>query len=204
MQYWGCLLRVSVVLMCVPTIVASLLAASLAIAHDMNVVPGQRVGPVTAYSSLNTLQALFGKANVAPGKLPIGRGETVDGARICPGTESEFHVIWHPSGIGQRISSVRLVGKAWQLDNGLHAGLTLADVEKINGKDFKLYGFDWEGGGYATFENGTLQKGVIIRFKPTEADYSKDLNGNKLIPSTSATLRAANPLVSEVTIVFDL
>jgi len=167
------------------------------------VEPGKRVGPITAYSSLSTLQALFGRDKVKDGKLPAAEGETVDGARIQVAEGRELEVIWAPDAAGKRISEVSLLGKTWKLDNGLRLGLGIEEVEKINGKPFTLSGFDWDYGGYAFFDDGALGKGLTVRFSPTEENYSLEIVGEKKVPSSSAALRAAHPLVVEITVRFE-
>jgi hypothetical protein len=171
-------------------------------ADDVTVVPGKRVGPITAYSSLRILQSLFGKAQVQAGKVPGAEGETLDGAVIKKGTDQELQIVWQPEAVGKRIASVRVMGRAWKFENGLRLGLTVSEVEAINGKPFKISGFDWDYGGYASFEGGTLVQGVSVRFRPSVENYSKEIVGEKQLASTSAALRAANPLVSELTVMY--
>lgn len=165
--------------------------------------PGKRIGPITAYSSLSTLQALFGRDKVKDGKLPAAEGETVDGAKIKVGEGRELEVIWEFNAVGKRIAEVSLVGNAWKLENGLRLGIGIEEVEKINGKPFTLSGFDWDYGGYATFEDGALSQGLSVRFSPTEEHYSLEIVGEKKVSSSNAALRAAHPLVVEITIRFD-
>ena len=185
-------------------IVSLLLPLSVARTQESwKVEPGKRLGPITAFSSLSTLQALFGRDKVKDGKLPAPEGETVDGARIIVGEGRELEVVWTPEAVGKRIDEVTLVGKAWKLDNGLRLGLGIEEVEKINGKPFALSGFDWDYGGYAFFDDGTLGKGLTVRFSPTEEHYSQEIIGDKKVLSSSAALRAAQPLVVTITIRFE-
>ena len=185
-------------------IASLLLPLSVVCAQEpWKVEPGKRVGPITAYSSLSTLQALFGRDKVKDGKLPAAEGETVDGARIKVAEGRELEVIWVPDAVNKRISEVSLLGKNWKLDNGLCLGLGIEEVEKINGKPFIVNGFDWDYGGYAFFDDGTLGTGLTVRFSPTEENYSLEIVGDKKVPSSSAALRAAHPLVVEITVRFE-
>ena len=176
--------------------------ADVPTAADNTAVPGKRVGAITAYSSLATLKALYGSANVQSCKVPGAEGETLDGAKLLTGTDRALEIIWVPEAVERRIEAVRLIGKAWTLDNGVRLGLTIEETEKINGKPFKVSGFGWDYGGYASFTDGLLGKGVSVRFSPTEAEYSGSISGEKQIPSSDTTLRAAHPLVAELTITF--
>ena len=97
---------------------------------------------------------------------------------------------------------IRVVGTAWKFDNGLKAGMTIAEVEKINGKPFKIAGFEWDYGGYANFEGGKLAGKVSIRFNPSTENVPEYLSGDKQLSSTDKQLRAAKPLVEEGISVF--
>jgi len=166
------------------------------------VVPGKRAGPVTGYSSLSILKGLFGRTKVKTGKLPGDEGETIDGAVINAGTDRELHVVWEPSAVERRIKLVRVIGRAWKFENGLAIGLTVGELEKINGQPFKMNGFNWDFGGYASFDGGALASGVSVRLKPTAGNCSPDITGNKQVPSTSTALLAAHPLVSAIAVTF--
>lgn len=186
-------------------LLASLLlpVSTLQAEESWKVEPGKRVGPITAYSSLSTLQALFGRDKVKDGKLPAAEGETVDGAKIKVAEGRELEVIWESDAVGKKIAEVSLVGNGWRLENGLRLGIGIEEVEKINGKPFTLSGFDWDYGGYAFFDDGALGKGLTVRFSPTEENYSQEIVGEKKVSSSSAALRAAHPLVVAITIRFD-
>lgn len=170
--------------------------------EDLTVVPGKRVGPITALSSLSTLQALFGKANVINGKIPGPEGTELDGATLFKGTPKELEIVWHEENVGKRISAINLIGKAWKFDSGLKLGMTIEEVTKVNGKAFIVGGFDWDYGGYGNFEGGKLAEGLSVRFHPTEATYSEKIMGEKQIPSTEKELLDAKPVVTELTVYF--
>lgn len=171
-------------------------------AEDLTVVPGKRVGLVTAYSSLPILQALFGRSNVRSGKIPGMQGEVIDGAIIYAGTDRELQVVWKPDAVARRIESVRVKGRAWKFVNGLTFGMTVSEVEALNGRPFLISGFNWDFGGFARFDGGLLAEGVAVRFRPGEEGYGTALTGDKRIASDNAELLAISPLVSELSVVF--
>ena len=170
--------------------------------EDLTVVPGKRVGPITALSSLSTLQALFGKANVVNGKIPGPEGSELDGATLFKGTPKELEIVWHEENVGKRISAITIVGKAWKFDSGLKLGMTIEEVEKINGKAYIVGGFDWDYGGYSNFEGGKLAEGLSVRFSPTESNYPSKIMGEVQVPSTDKDLLAAKPVVTSLTLYF--
>jgi hypothetical protein len=84
--------------------------------------------------------------------------------------------------------------------------MKITEVEKLNGKTFKLNGFEWDGGGYVNNLDGKLKThpggcGMTIRFEPGIANpLSKKFSaivGDKQIASDNKLMRAAKPQVSE-------
>jgi hypothetical protein len=96
---------------------------------------------------------------------------------------------------------------AWGAPGGLSLGLTLPEVEKLNGKPFKVLGFskgrvaalsDWDGGALATPPGG-CKLGLSLR-----ADANASASALAALPaeheyaSGDTALRAVNPTVSEI------
>ena len=94
----------------------------------------------------------------------------------------------------------------WKGPKGLRLGLALAALEKLNGKPFRLSGFDqpdgsavldWQGGALATLPGGCK---VGIRLAPDKkaaADLLAAAAGKELL-SNAATVRAVKPVVAEI------
>jgi hypothetical protein len=97
----------------------------------------------------------------------------------------------------------------WTAPGGLHLGLTLAELEKLNHKSFKLKGFDkngiaatsdWGGGELASLAGG-CKNGVSLRADPkVSAKIIGALSPNKEYASSNPQMRAAKPTVSEILI----
>jgi hypothetical protein len=95
----------------------------------------------------------------------------------------------------------------WIAPGELHLGLTLAELEQLNGKPFKLLGFDkdhvatlsdWNGGRLSALAGG-CKVGISLRADPkTKASALGDLPADRAFTSTDAALRAVNPMVSEI------
>jgi hypothetical protein len=95
----------------------------------------------------------------------------------------------------------------WTAPGNLHLGLTLAEVEKLNHKPFKLIGFnkdsvaagsDWNGGALAAPPGG-CRLGVSFRADPkATADALGALPADKEFASDDPAMRAVNPKVSEI------
>jgi hypothetical protein len=99
----------------------------------------------------------------------------------------------------------------WIAPGELHLGLTLAELEKLNGKPFKLSGFDkdrvatlsdWNGGQLATLAGG-CKVGISLRAdSKTAASTLSTLPADRSFTSSDTALRAANPTVSEILVAY--
>jgi hypothetical protein len=89
--------------------------------------------------------------------------------------------------------------------------LTLAELERLNGKPFKLSGFDknnvaalsnWNGGTLASPAGG-CKIGVSLRAASTaSASAISALPSDREFNSADAALRAVNPTVSEILVAY--
>jgi hypothetical protein len=88
-------------------------------------------------------------------------------------------------------------------------GLTLAELEKLNHKAFKLKGFDkdnnatvsdWDGGALETITGG-CKSGVTLQPDPKAApDAVSALSADKEFASNDAAMRQLKPKVTEILI----
>ena len=94
----------------------------------------------------------------------------------------------------------------WTAPKGLRLGLGLAAIEKLNGRPFKLKGFekdggsvtDWQGGGLVSLPGGCK---VGVKFAPDskapETVLAETSVGTEF-DSSDAAMRAARPAVAEI------
>lgn len=170
---------------------------------DNTIVLGKRVGLIKPGMSASDIEHAYGKENFKLQKIPGAEGEEIDGAKLFAGTDRELEIVWDPDNEKKQVVfDIRVMGKAWKFENGLKSGMTVAEIEKINGKPFKIAGFDWDYGGYANFEGGKLDGKVSIRFSPSTENVPEYLSGDKQLSSSDKQLRAAKPLVDEGISVF--
>jgi hypothetical protein len=97
----------------------------------------------------------------------------------------------------------------WTAPGGLKLGLTLAQLEKLNHKPFKVKGFDkdgvatisdWDGGTLASLPGG-CKSGISLRADPkVPAETVAGLPADKEYSSTDPEIRAAKPSVTEILI----
>ena len=160
----------------------------------------RRVGPVLAGMTLAELQKRIPAADLRLEKVPGPEGSEFTAAVLWKGTAREVEILYDAEHPKQPLTDARLVGRAWKLPGGLQIGATLAAVEKANGKPFQVFGFNWDGGGYANFEDGGALAGTLsLRFDPS-GDVPDGLAGDRLFSSSDPALRAVQPKVSEITV----
>lgn len=97
----------------------------------------------------------------------------------------------------------------WTAPDGMKLGLTLAQLEKLNRKPFKLKGFDkdglatvsdWDDGVLASLPGG-CKSGLSLRADPKASpDVVGALTADKEFSSSDPALRATKPVVSEILI----
>lgn len=97
----------------------------------------------------------------------------------------------------------------WTAPGGLRLGLTLAQLEKLNRRLFKLLGFDkdkvaalsdWAGGQLGSIPGG-CKVGINLRADPkTSAAALGAVSADHEYSSADTAMRAANPTVSEILI----
>src|SRR5258708_34476180 len=103
----------------------------------------------------------FGKANVAYLDIDGDQGVKVKASVIYPDeSRRRIEVVWHDEKLRRRPATIGGgLRSGWHTARGLHIGSELAEVEKINGKAFKLMGFYWElGGRVSNWQGGALAK----------------------------------------------
>lgn len=99
----------------------------------------------------------------------------------------------------------------WMAPGGLALGLTLAQLEKLNGKPFKLVGFNrdnvamlsgWNGGELAKPPGG-CRLGVSLRADAAVASAARTaFPADRVYGSDNAALRRVNPTVSEILVAY--
>jgi hypothetical protein len=114
-------------------------------------------------------------------------------------------VFWHDAKARARPSMISVSAPSlWTGPGGVGNGMKLTEVEKLNGKPFKLAGFGWDGGGFVRELDGKLKPSgcnLVIRFEPGIANplparYA-EITGDKTIVSNNGLLRRTRAQVSE-------
>lgn len=182
-------------------------------------IPGVQAGNVKANSSEARLIAMLGAENVVRDSVYIGEGYYEKGTTLFKGTPDEAQILWkdtvnYANPTSLMIRSAQGKPGQWLVDNGVVMGMSLKEVEKINGKPFKISGFGWDYGGFATdWQRGKLAgkneaQNLVLRFYYNIEDDKLGAIADKVLGegpflSSNPAMQQLNPKVVEITIGFD-
>lgn len=174
-----------------------LLGAHVAAAQDAAdrlIVPGRRAGAIAMATTPADLRRLYGAANLKHGRNDGPDEDVFEGIKLFAGTADELRVLLTRD--RRQISHLRFerANGTWRTAEGIRVGLTPAELERIVGGPFRLYGFMWQYGGLVTLRDNpgrTLPKGLVIAFTPekqaTPAEEA-EVFGDRLIDSRHPAL----------------
>jgi hypothetical protein len=129
--------------------------------NDWLIVPGHRVGPITAATTRADLDSLFGKENVR--EQGPDTSDLPEPATVAYGNDPSgaLAVTWNK----ERASTIHVcfathMGPCkWRTASGIRIGLPLRELEKLNGKSFQLAGYGSDGQVIVTsWRNGSLEE----------------------------------------------
>ena len=160
-------------------------------------------------SSHFKLAMSFGFRNVTATNVEAN-GTKVAASVIFPDDPQQRLEVWWKNAPSSGTYLIVITGQSnWTAPGGLRLGLTLAELEKLNHKSFKLKGFDkngiaatsdWGGGELASLSGG-CNAGLSLRADPkVSAKIIGALSPNKEYASSNPQMRAAKPTVSEILI----
>jgi len=164
-------------------------------------------------SSHLKLAMAFQSKNVAYTQVDAGSGAKVMASVLfAKDPKRRLEVWWSKPASRSDTHLIVINGDSdWIAPGELRLGLTLAELEKLNGKPFKLLGFDkdnvatlsdWNGGQLSALPGG-CKVGLNLRADPkTPAAALSALPADRAFTSADAALRAANPTVSEILVAY--
>ena len=177
------------------------------------ITPQGHFGDITPTTTRKDLVRLFGAPNVKDGDITVEEGQTLKATIVFPNNPAKrVEIIWQEKG-SKTPQTIRISGDAskWHLANGLTLNTPLVNVEKYNQHPFKLYGFEWDYGGYVTdWQHGKMENfhskhtHLMLRFSPA-ASYDglsekemKSVSGDGEFFSSNPALRKMNPRISQI------
>ena len=168
-------------------------------------------GAFSKDSSHLRLAMTFDSKNVTFTDVEGSNGSKVPASVLFANDPKRRLEVWwtNPAARNQTYLIVINGKSTWAAPGGMKLGLTLAQLEKLNHKPFKLKGFDkdgtatvsdWDGGALATLAGG-CKSGMSLKADPkAAADALAALPADKEFTSADPAMRAVKPTVSEILI----
>ena len=159
-------------------------------------------------SSEARLIEAYGAENVVTGIVPGPEGSEMLATRVFPDDPKRMlEFVWWDEAALADPSYIEIPSKL-QTPGGVQIGMSLAEVEALNGEPFKLTGFGWDYGGFAGFDRGALSGlpgGCLlsVRFDPGPEPEGVDTlptMGDKELSSDDPLLRQMDVRVYDVSI----
>jgi len=204
-----------------------LLAMTLAAqSHDWIIVPGERVGPITRSSTMDTLKQQFGAANVIEKSIATSEdGIERPTAIVYPDAPARtLAIVWgegdkagHPDTV---IVCYQMEYKPelpcdWKTAEGITKATTMQQLERLNGRMFRILGFGVDNGGAVTsWGGGRLESlkdgGVLLRLTPDPAAKAQpsfqqnfhQVQSDRFFSSGHPAMQALNPRVDSLVFSF--
>ena len=175
--------------------------------------------PVAWDATEEALKAQFGADNIVHKDVGGPEGSELFATVVNEKTpETSFTVVWADDEKRANPQTI-MINAIWDdegklkgapvyaTDEGLKVGMSIEEVEKINGKPFKLSGFGWDyGGSPQSFEGGKLQQPedtkcwLSMTFTTTAEQVPETVLGEGEIMSNGKDTLAAKPVVGQYTI----
>jgi hypothetical protein len=167
-------------------------------------------GPFAKDSSSLKLAMVFDPKNVTFAEVDAG-GSKVAASMVYPkDPKRRLEIWWENQANRSGLYLILINGQStWTAPGGLKLGLTLAELEKLNHKPFKLKGFDkdknalvsdWDGGALEKLAGG-CKSGVSLQPDPKASpDAISALSADKEFSSNDPPMRELKPKVSEILI----
>src|SRR5580704_1197496 len=159
------------------------------------------------------LAQAYGVHNVEFTQVSGDDGSTLMASVLFPtDPKRRLEVLWDDDTQRSGTRMIVIDGKStWTAQKGVRLGLPLAALEKLNGKPFKLMGFekagmaavsDWNGGALGLLTDG-CKVGVQFKADPKVAAAVLDAaSSDKEFVSSDPTIRAAKPVVGEIIVAY--
>jgi hypothetical protein len=148
------------------------------------------------------LYALYGKEHVEQRQAQDFQGNDIGAAYyVFPDTDNEMIVQFD----GEKGTSVFFTkeNSKWKPPFGIKVGDPLDKVVKVNGRDFRIHGFEWDlGGEVADWEGGAFAgKGVNIAFKANNSSDPKlydQVTGDKKVKTDASAMKKLGVVVDKI------
>jgi hypothetical protein len=170
-------------------------------------------GSINARTTRQDLVRIYGAPNVVDQDVDVGEGETEPGTVVFPkDSERSIEILWQDPERKTLPASAQIEGakSLWKTVHNISLGTSLRDLERLNGRPFKLTGLGWDYSGTVTsWENGALAAEldgrhgrVILRLdSPTPEAVDKDVAqvvGDRDFSSHHPVMQKLNPKAYQI------
>jgi hypothetical protein len=167
-------------------------------------------GAFAKNSSHIRLAQFFGPQNLTFTEVDGAQNTKVQASVLYPkDPKRHLEVMWKNESSRANTSVIAINGQStWTGPKGLHLGMPIAAVEKLNGKPFQLAGFDqdnsgtaldWQGGALEKIPGGCKMSVRLVPDPKASEDARKEAGGATLM-SSDAAVRAVKPTIAEILI----
>jgi hypothetical protein len=168
-------------------------------------------GVFTKDSTHLKLAMKFDSRNVVFDDVDGPDGSKIKASVLYPNDpKRRLEVVWNNDVARTDVSVISINGKSqWTAPKGLKLGLSIAALEKLNGKPFKLGGFaadgsssvtGWEGGALSSLPGGCKVGIRLMADSKASPDTRSAVNGDKELSSNDPGVRAVKPSIGEILI----
>ncbi|MEM6753670.1 MAG: hypothetical protein AAF630_11930 [Cyanobacteria bacterium P01_C01_bin.38] len=180
--------------------------------NDTFIIPGKRIGLITADTTRADLVELYGETNLKDDVVLRGEGTiSFPITKINSTTPGALTIFWTDRS-RSKISHVSGIGRQWKmLDGGAGVGTSMSGLREILG-EFELNGFAWDNGGFVHLDGTNLSKyknKLGLRLSPDENAFTKNqkqfqaVSGDRRFFSTNSNFKPLDVRLSEMVVTFD-
>jgi len=182
--------------------------------EDWKIQPRERIGALNRYGSELDLAKAYGAKSVRDSSIELGEGDTEIGSLLyADDPQRRVAILWSDAAVKQAPRRAILRGERsrWMLPQDISLGTSLTELEKANGRPFRMTGFAWDyAGGVTSWEGGALDSllpGVRLYLEPRIEDRAgsayRRIQGDREFVSSDANLRTLNPRVYQIFVDFE-
>jgi len=162
-------------------------------------------------SSHLKLATVYKSENVVFTQIDAGEGNKLMASVLFPSDPKRRLEVWWENEAARAGTHLIVINgqSTWTGPKGLRIGLQLAAIERLNGKPFKLKGFnndnigvvsDWQGGAFGELTGG-CRLGIYLRPDASAAAAARSgLSAGAEFASNDAGVKAVKPTIAEIII----
>jgi hypothetical protein len=168
------------------------------------------VGAFAKNSSHLKLAQTFGPLNLTFTEVDGPQNSKIMASVLYPNDPKRHLEVWWTNEAARSDTSLIVINgqSTWTAPKGLHLGLPIAAIEKLNGKPFQLAGFDQDNAGAALdWQGGALDKipggckvSVRVVPDPKASEDARKAAAGKTLMSNDEVVRAVQPKIAEIII----